>query len=118
MDEQHDKVIIVEGLTDKKQIEKVINENVTIICTHGTFSIERFDNLLEEYDLDNREVYIFVDEDKSGIELRKELTSELPHATQIYTDEEYKEVAATPVNILAAILNNHNIAINRFYLQL
>src|SRR5690625_6495266 len=70
-------VIIVEGLTDKKQVEKVIDEDVTIVCTHGTFGIERFDELLETYDLDHKEVFILVDEDKAGIQLRKQLAREL-----------------------------------------
>ncbi len=44
-------MIIVEGRSDKRQLEKIIIEDVDIICTHGTFSIEKFDELLETYHL-------------------------------------------------------------------
>src|SRR5690625_3601404 len=100
------KVIIVEGLTDKREIEKVITEDVTIICTNGTLGIEKFDELLETYDLDHQDVYIFVDEDDSGIKLRKQLTRELPHAEHIYISSEFKEVATTPGNELATALRS------------
>ncbi len=102
------KVIIVEGQTDRKQLEKVILEEVDIICTHGTFSIERFDELLEAYQLDDREVYIFVDADESGVTLRKQLSQELPHAVHLYISDGYKEVAKTPEHILATeLLKKH-----------
>lgn len=106
------KVIIVEGLTDRKQLEKIITEEVDVICTHGTFSIEKFDELLETYDLDNREVYIFVDADESGVELRRELTAELPHAEHMHINDHYKEVATTPENILATELLKKHIEID------
>src|SRR5690554_5552275 len=110
------KVIIVEGTTDKRKIEKIITERVEIICTYGTFSIERFDELLEEYDLDNQDVYILVDEDKAGIKLRKKLGHELPNARHLYVSEEYGEVASTPEEILAQILVGNHIRIDPFYL--
>ena len=65
------RIIIVEGINDKRLIQKVLREKVPIICTYGTFGIEKFDEMLEDYDLDNREVYIFVDADEPGIELRR-----------------------------------------------
>lgn len=111
-----EKIMIVEGITDKKKIEKVITEYVKIICTHGTFSVERFDEWLDKYDLDHREVFILVDEDKAGIKLRKQLGSELPHAKHIYVSEEYGEVAATPEDILAQTLVSNHININPIYL--
>jgi|SRR5699024_663637 len=110
-------VIIVEGLTDKKQVEKVIDEDVTIVCTHGTFGIERFDELLETYDLDHKEVFILVDEDKAGIQLRKQLARELPHAKHIYVSEEFREVATTPEDVLATAIVSKHIAVDPFYLQ-
>lgn len=99
-----EKVIIVEGLTDKRKIEEILDENVTIICTNGTLSLKRFDELLEVYDLDENYVYIFVDEDKSGIQLRKQLAKELPHAEHIYTSSDYGEVATTPHKFIASAL--------------
>lgn len=111
-----DKVIIVEGLTDKRQLSKIISEQLEIICTNGTFGIGKFDELLEQYDLDNKHVFIFVDEDKSGIALRKELTKELPHAEHLYVSSDYREVAATPEHILAVALTAKYIAVDPKYL--
>lgn len=105
------KVIIVEGLSDKKRIEKLIIEDVDIIVTHGTFSLSRFDELLIEYDLDEREILILVDADRSGKQLRKALTAQLPHATHIYIPEVYKEVEKTPLEILAKLLIQKHVAV-------
>lgn len=104
MNEFIQKIIIVEGKTDKEQIESILAEEVIILSTHGTFSIERFDYLLETYQLDDHDVYILVDEDEAGEKLRRELKRELPEATHIYTDPNYKEVARTPKDILAKML--------------
>ncbi|QKY69830.1 toprim domain-containing protein [Lentibacillus sp. CBA3610] len=111
-----EKVIIVEGLTDKKQIQKVITEDADIICTNGTLGVEKFDELLEDYDLDNRDVYILVDEDEPGIKLRKQLSQELPHAEHVFVSSEYREVATTPENILAAELAGKRIEVNPIFL--
>ncbi|WP_425287856.1 toprim domain-containing protein [Oceanobacillus limi] len=117
MTENAEKVIIVEGVTDKKQIERIIDEAVTIICTNGTFAVERFDELLETYDLDHRDVFILVDEDPSGQKLRKQLSNELPHAEHIYVSSEYREVATTPESYLATALVSKHIAVNPIFLM-
>lgn len=114
---ESDTVIIVEGITDKQLVEKIITDQVIIICTHGTFGIERFDELLETYDLDNKKVFILVDEDKAGIELRKQLARELPHADHIYVSEEYGEVATTPADVLATAIVSKHIAVDPLFLQ-
>lgn len=106
------KVIIVEGQTDQRKLAKIITEEVDIVCTHGTFSIEWFDELLEKYNLDYREVYIFVDADESGIELRRQLAAELPHAEHMYINDHNKEVAKTPEHILATELLKKHIEID------
>ncbi|WP_407703041.1 toprim domain-containing protein [Virgibacillus tibetensis] len=116
MTHEPEKVIIVEGLTDKRQIKRVITDDVTIVCTNGTLGVERFDELLETYDLDDKEVFIFVDEDQSGIKLRKQLARELPHADHIYVSSEYREVATTPEHILAAALISRRIEVNPIFL--
>ncbi len=41
------KVIIVEGKSDKKRVQQVIAEPVNIICTHGTMSIDKLDDMIE-----------------------------------------------------------------------
>ena len=109
------KVLIVEGKTDKKQVEKILKEDVTILCTYGTFSLERFDELIETYDLDNRQVYILVDEDDAGLKLRKEIIRELPHGIHLHVDEDYGEVAETPEPILATLFARYNFQIDSFY---
>jgi toprim domain protein len=111
-----EKVIIVEGLTDKRKIEEILKEEVTIICTNGTLSLHRFDELLEEYNLDENDVYIFVDEDRSGVKLRKQLARELPHAEHIYIHSDYKEVASTPYKVLATLLVANHFEIRPNYL--
>ncbi|WP_211316732.1 toprim domain-containing protein [Oceanobacillus arenosus] len=112
-----DKIIIVEGLTDKRKVEKVINDNVTIVCTNGTLGIGRFEELLDTYCLDEKEVFILVDEDKSGLKLRKQLARELPHADHIYVSSEYREVATTPVHILASALLSKNFQVHPVFLM-
>lgn len=112
-----EKVIIVEGVTDKKKVEKIITEDVVIICTFGTLGVERFDELLYEYDLDNRYVFILVDEDKAGIQLRKTLSKELPHAEHIYISGEFREVATTPDKLLAVALAAKGIDVNPLFLK-
>ena|SRR5690625_3977725 len=100
-------VMIVEGKYDKQQIKKVLTEKIQIICTFGTFGIEKFDDMLEKYCLDDCDVFILVDADESGEELRKKLNRELPHAYNLYIPEEFREVEATPLNVLARILLPH-----------
>ncbi|WP_042222638.1 toprim domain-containing protein [Oceanobacillus manasiensis] len=116
MSHENEKVIIVEGLTDKRQVKKVITDQVTIVCTNGTLGIERLDELLETYELDYKDVYILVDEDYSGIKLRKQLARELPHAEHIHVSSEYREVATTPEQMLATALLSKRIAVNPLFL--
>lgn len=111
------RIIIVEGLSDKRMLQKVMKESIEIICTYGTFGVEKFDAMLEKYDLDYRDVYIFVDADDPGVQLRKQLTAELPHARQLYIPEEYVEVETTPERVLAVELIKHNFNINPIYLM-
>lgn len=112
-----DRVLIVEGRTDKKQIEKVIKEAITIICTNGTLGIEKMEQLIFDYNLDNCEVFILVDEDEAGHKLRKQLSKELPHAHHIFIDKTFREVAATPENELATTLVRNHIMVNPLYLM-
>jgi len=110
------KVVIVEGLSDKKQIEKIISEDVEVICTNGTIGIAKLDELLYDYDLDYRDVFIMVDEDKAGNRLRKLLARELPHAQHIHISSEFREVAAAPHYAVATALAAKRIAVDPLYL--
>lgn len=116
MSQASDKVMIVEGLTDKKKVHKVMTDNITVICTNGTLGVEKFDEFLYRYDLDHKDVYILVDEDEPGIKLRKQLSCELPHAKHLYISSDYKEVATTPENELAIELLSNNISVNPLFL--
>src|SRR5690625_3886272 len=118
MSEYIKRIIIVEGNTDKFKIEPILSEDVTILSTKGTFAIERFDYLLDEYQSGDHDVYILVDEDESGMELRRELRHELPQAAHIYTDPNFKEAAETPKDVLAQILLEHHFKVVPMYLFL
>lgn len=114
----NNKIIIVEGLSDKLHVRKVLKEEIEIVCTHGTFGVEKFDQMLYDYDLDNRDVYIFVDADESGLKLRKQLAQELPHASHMYIPDVYQEVERTPENVIAVELVKHCFQVDNFYLLL
>lgn len=96
------KVIIVEGNNDRKRIKHILDEPVEIICTYGTLSEEKLETLILPYE--DSDVYILVDADKAGEELRKHLKRELPNATHLYTLKEYGQVEKTPYYYLAQIL--------------
>lgn len=104
-----EKVIIVEGTSDKRKVEKIINEDIEIICTNGTISLTKLDNLIEV--LYDKDVYILVDADDSGEKLRKQFKRELPNAAHLYIDKVYREVEAAPTEHLATILSDAHISI-------
>lgn len=106
-----EKVIVVEGRSDKTRIAPLIAEPVTILCTNGTVSVSRLEELLLPYeDLD---IIILVDADKSGEKLRKLVKREFPEARHFYIDRSYKEVATTPIRILLDVLISANIRVNK-----
>lgn len=97
-----DKVIIVEGKTDKERLLEVLDEPVHIVCTYGTLS---FDTMEEKIvPLMNRDVYILTDADDEGNRMRKWLKRELPNAKHLYTRRRYREVARSPLEYIAKIL--------------
>ncbi|NME98353.1 hypothetical protein HF838_08780 [Aneurinibacillus aneurinilyticus] len=104
------KVIIVEGKTDKKRLEKVIAEPVEIICTHGTLSTGKLEDIYHR--TGDCDVYIFVDEDASGKKLRSQLKHEFPNAYHLYTRRSYTEIARTPYEYLMKILRDAHIEVN------
>ncbi|MBO8176246.1 toprim domain-containing protein [Aeribacillus pallidus] len=115
MDDVNKKVIIVEGTSDKRKIEAIINEPVEIICTNGTISISKMDELVDQ--LYDKEVFILVDADDAGEKLRKLFKREFPEAEHIYIDRMYREVAAAPSRHLATVLLSANIDVNMIYLE-
>ncbi|MFE8702311.1 toprim domain-containing protein [Cytobacillus sp. FJAT-54145] len=110
-----DKVIIVEGKSDKKKVAMIVKEDVEIICTNGTISITKLDELIET--LYGKEVYILVDADDSGEKLRKQFIREFPEAEHLYIDKMYREVATAPENHLATVLLSANIDVYTQFLD-
>lgn len=114
MDENH-KVIIVEGSSDKKKVQTVLNEPVEIICTNGTIGVSKLDELIDS--LFDKDVYILVDADASGEKLRKQFKREFPEANHLYIDRMYRGVATAPENHLATVLIGANIDVHAEYLE-
>lgn len=96
------KIIIVEGGSDRKRLLKILAEPVHIICTNGTVSMYRLEELLAPYE--DQDVYVFLDADESGAKIRTLFKQEFPNFIHLYTDKVYKEVEKTPYKILATIL--------------
>ncbi|RSK28467.1 hypothetical protein EJF36_17215 [Bacillus sp. HMF5848] len=110
----YEKVIVVEGKSDRKKIEAIINEPIEIICTNGTIGISKLDELIDE--IVCKDVYIMVDTDTAGEKLRKQFKRELPEAVHLYVDKIYREVASAPDHHVATILLSANIDVNSKYL--
>jgi toprim domain protein len=109
------KVIIVEGSSDKKKVLTVLKEEVEIICTNGTIGVAKLDELIDS--LFDKDVYILVDADASGEKLRKQFKREFPEANHLYIDKMYREVATAPENHLATVLIGANIDVHAEYLE-
>jgi toprim domain protein len=110
MNREIEKVLIVEGKTDKEKVLEILQEPIEIICTNGTLGIGRLEELA--LSIEDKDVYILVDEDEAGKRLRKGLQYELPHAEHLYINKVYKEVASTPIIQLAKVLMNANFRID------
>lgn len=105
-------IIIVEGKTDKERLQQVLAEPITIYCTYGSYSAEKAERLAELTE-EAEEVYLFMDEDESGKKLRRQLVEEFPHALHLYTHKMYGEVARTPLDVLAEILERAGFAVRK-----
>ncbi|WP_210365238.1 toprim domain-containing protein [Bacillus sp. REN3] len=115
MDDNQNKVIIVEGSSDKRKVLSVLKEPVEVICTNGTIGISKLDELIDS--LFDKDVYILVDADSSGEKMRKQFKREFPEANHLYIDKMYKEVATAPRNHLATILTGANMDVHTEYLE-
>lgn len=103
------KVIIVEGKTDKQRLQQLLDEPVEIACTYGTLGGDKLEGLIAEYGED--EVYLLLDADDSGDKARRLFKQEFPNVRHLYTHRMYREVATTPLNVLAQILENAHFAV-------
>ena len=110
-----EKVIIVEGRSDKKKIANLIKEPVEIVCTNGTISSSKMDEFVDQ--LYDKEVYILVDADEAGEKLRRQFKREFPHADHLYIDRTYREVATAPVQHLASVLLGADIDVYAEFLK-
>ncbi|MCD8511408.1 MAG: toprim domain-containing protein [Bacillus sp. (in: Bacteria)] len=99
------KVLIVEGINDRKRVKAVLDEPVDIICTNGTLSEEKLESFI--LPVEDKEVYILVDEDDAGKKLRKQLKHELPNAVHLYTQKGFRQVETTPYEHLIQELRGH-----------
>ena len=96
------KVLIVEGNSDRKRERRVLDEPIEIICTNGTISSYHLEELLTPYE--QFEMYVFLDADEDGEKTRALFKREYPLAIHLYTEKVYKEVETTPYSVLAAVL--------------
>ena len=99
------KVIIVEGKSDKKRVQQVIAEPVSIVCTHGTMSIDKIDDMIES--LYGKQVFVLADSDDEGDRIRKWFKRYLSESEHIFVDKTFCEVANCPKNYLAHVLTKH-----------
>ncbi|MBM7694447.1 toprim domain protein [Peribacillus deserti] len=113
--EHVEKVIIVEGTSDKRKVISVLNEPIEIICTNGTISVSRLEEIMDEHF--NKEVYILVDADEAGEKLRKQFKREFPEALHLYIDKSYREVENAPAYHIATVLLSANIDVNAEFLE-
>lgn len=112
---EFDKAIIVEGSSDRRKVASVLNEDVEIICTNGTISLTKLDELVDE--LMDRDVYLLFDADESGEKLRKQFRREMPEANHLYINKMYKEVESSPEHHIATVLLSANMNVKMKFLS-
>lgn len=112
------KVFIVEGKTDQQRLEQVISpvEEIHYVLTYGTLGEEKLEELI--LPLIDEEVYVLVDADQAGNKLRRQIKQALPNAHHLYTRKMYGEVASTPLEHLAYILEQENIEVKQELLEI
>jgi toprim domain protein len=108
------KVIIVEGKTDKTRLLEIVTEPVEIICTYGTLSDQKIEDII--LPLQDEDVYVLVDADASGNKLRQQLKRELPNAKHLFTRKMYREVATTPMEHLARVMMDAHFEVDPKFL--
>ncbi|WP_371811542.1 toprim domain-containing protein [Sporosarcina sp. Te-1] len=105
-----DKVILVEGHSDKKRLLAVLAEPVEIVCTNGTVSPYKLEELLAPHE--HQDIYVFVDADASGDAIRALFKRDYPEAIHLYTERVYRQVETTPYRALALILLAANFKVH------
>ena len=110
-----DKVIIVEGLSDRNKIKKIIKEPSKLFVQMERFQLTLLEEWVETWF--DSDLYILVDADKSGERIRKTLKKEFPNALHLYIDKEFREVASAPSYHLASVLLMANIEVHSEYIR-
>ena len=87
-------IIIVEGKNDRSRLKRLLSPDITILCTYGTLSTDRLEELKRK--IGDKAVYLFMDNDASGKKIRAILRDAFPDAEQIYTRRGYAGVEGTP----------------------
>ena len=103
------KVIIVEGKTDKQRLQQILDEPVEIACTYGTLGQNKLEQLISEFSED--EVCVLLDADEPGDKARRLFKQEFPNVRHLYTHRMYREVATTPLHVLAQILEGAHFVV-------
>ena len=103
------RVIIVEGITDKRRLQQLLDEPVEIVCTYGTLGLDKLEQLIFEYSDD--EVCVLLDADHAGDKARRLFKQEFPNVRHLYTHRMYREVATTPLTVLVQILEGAHFAV-------
>ena len=103
------RVIIVEGITDKQRLLQLLDEPVEIACTYGTLGSVKLEQLIAEFSDD--EVCVLLDADYAGDKARRLFKQEFPNVRHLYTQRMYREVATTPLIVLAQILAGAHFAV-------
>ncbi|PKR78070.1 hypothetical protein CEY16_09135 [Halalkalibacillus sediminis] len=115
--EELSRVLIVEGKQDRIKVQRVLEDDIQILCTYGTLGLHALEEMIDEFLLYERDVFIFTDTDDSGVKLRKMLNQELSHAENLFIDRRYRQVEDTPDHVLASILQAANMKVKVDYLK-
>ncbi|WP_422658270.1 toprim domain-containing protein [Paenibacillus sp. EC2-1] len=94
--------IIVEGKNDRSRLRRLVTPDITILCTFGTLNTLKLETLHKQ--VNDQEVYLFMDNDSSGKKIRNMLRDVFPDATHMYTRRGYAGVEGTPDEYLIAQL--------------
>lgn len=108
------KVIIVEGKSDKKRVQQVIAEPVNIICTHGTMSIDKLDDMIES--LYDKQVFVLADSDDEGDRIRNWFKRYLSESEHIFIDKLTVKLRIAPNNIWRMYFQNMALLVRKKHL--
>lgn len=91
-------IVIVEGKNDKRQIRRILPDQVAIATTFGIPNAERLERLRRA--AGGRIVIVLTDQDAAGRRIRRSVLEMFPDALNIYTKSGYNGVEHTPLEYL------------------